>query len=152
MFTKGPSSRTRSMQRAYNTYMMESAGAEGCAFCSDGRVIVKEIFNEFRLLGNRFPYIVWDDYEVLEHLMLAPKRHVSIIADLNANEKDEYIELLGRYEALGYSIYSRAPIDVTRSVDHLHTHLMKIGNNQAKGMLYIRKPHFVKYFFSSQTK
>lgn len=138
------------MQRAYNSYMAANADDDGCAFCSDDKVIIKEVFREFRLLENKFKYDVWDDYKVLEHLMLAPKRHVSVIADLNEHEQKEYIDIVGKYESLGYSFYSRAPLDVTRSVDHLHTHLMKIGTNQAKAMMYLRKPHFVAYIFGKQ--
>ena len=152
MFSVGPSSRTRAVSREYKKYLAQSAGSDGCAFCSDDRVIVKETFKEFRVLENRFRYDVWDDHKVLEHLMLSPTRHVSVISELSETEKKEYVELLGQYESHGYSIYSRAPVDVTRSVDHLHTHLLKIGVEPAKAMFYLRKPHFITYFFGTRSK
>jgi len=84
--------------------------------------------------------------------MLAPKRHVSVISELTESEKREYVDLLAAYEMEGYSIYSRAPVDVTRSVDHLHTHLLKIDSYPAKWMFYLRRPHFVAYFFGKRDK
>lgn len=146
----GPSSRSRASHHTYKKYLATQGGNADCAFCSDDQVLVKKTFKTFRLLGNRFKYDVWDDYEVIEHLMLAPLRHVSMISELNDPEKAEYLDLLGRYEAEGYSIYSRAPVDLTRSADHLHTHLIKLGKHQAKAMIYVRKPHLVKYLFGKK--
>lgn len=147
MFSIGPSNRTRAGQSEYDAYMKKSANDASCAFCSEDRVVVKDSFDLFRVLENRFKYDVWDDHKVLEHIMLVPKRHLTMIADMDEGEKKQYVDLLSRYESEGYTIYSRAPVDVTRSVDHLHTHLLKIGKNRAKAMVYIRKPHFVTYFF-----
>ena len=152
MFSVGPSSRSRATQHAYKEYLKQEATQTGCPFCSDDRVVIRDTFSEFKLLEARFKYEVWDDYKVLEHLMLSPKRHVATISELNNTEKQEYIDKLGEYESKGYTIYSRAPHDVTRSIDHLHTHLLKIGTDQARGMLYLRKPHFVAYFFGKHSK
>ena len=152
MFSVGPSSRTRAVSRKYDEYLAQYTEFDGCAFCSDDRVIVKETHAAFRTLENRFKYDVWDDHTVLEHLMLAPKRHVSVISELTDSEKREYVDLLATYEMEGYSIYSRAPVDVTRSVDHLHTHLLKIDSYPAKWMFYLRRPHFVAYFFGKRDK
>lgn len=148
----GPSSRSVASQRAYKQYLEQEKSRTSCPFCSDDRVVIKEVFPQFKLLEARYKYEVWDDYRVLEHLMLSPIRHVAKIAELNESEKQEYLDKLGEYESAGYTIYSRAPHDVTRSIDHLHTHLLKIGKQQAKGLIYLRKPHFVKYFFGSAEK
>ena len=75
--------------------------------------------------------------------MLAPIRHAGHINDFSDDEKREYLELLATFELEGYSIYSRAPVDITRSVDHFHTHLLKVGKKPIAFMLYIRKPHVV---------
>jgi len=100
---------------------------------------------EFVVIKNRFQYAVWDGCKVLDHLMVVPKRHVGGLGELTAQEKTEYVDLLAEYEARGYSFYSRAVHSATRSIIHLHTHLIKLDSKSVKGLFYLKKPHVLLY-------
>lgn len=96
---------------------------------------------DFWLVDNIFGYEVWDGCVVEQHLMVVPKRHVHTLKDLKKAEKSQLIEQLATYEADGYSIYARAPQNITKSVAHQHTHLVKLAPKRQKLLFYLRKPH-----------
>ena len=146
----GPSSRLRSTQKLYKKYQALHPPNSECVFCDESQIDLKQTFNYFRLVGNRFPYESWDDHQVLQHLMLVPIRHSGHVSEFTKEEKEEYIELVGKFELEGFSIYSRAPVDITRSVDHFHAHLLQIGTKQLTFMVYLRKPHHVLRKFKSK--
>lgn len=105
---------------AYRDHMKANSAGE-CDFCRtnqphDGMM---------RIIANDFPYAVWESREVVDHLMLVPKRHVLTFSEFTLEEKIEYFTRIEEYEALGYSCYTRAQTNPTRSVAHLHTHLLK---------------------------
>lgn len=77
------------------------------------------------IVRNAFPYATWDGFDVGDHRMIVPTRHVGSLDAFNEDERNDYFELLQRYEAAHYSFYSRAPSNATRTVYHLHTHLIK---------------------------
>ena len=91
--------------------------------CDDS---VIEKFEHFVLVENLFPYQIWDGFEVEKHLLLIPKRFTETISDFSPAEKEEYFEILSKYEALGFSIYARAAQNVRKTVKHQHTHLLKM--------------------------
>ena len=85
---------------------------------------VIEKFEHFALVENLFPYQIWDGFEVEKHLLLIPKRFTETISDFSSAEKEEYFEILSKYEAKGFSIYARAAQNVRKTVKHQHTHLI----------------------------
>lgn len=141
----GPSDRTMRTQREYRKYQKTAFRPDGCVLCDPAHIEILEDFNFFIRLAAKFQYEIWDDHIVSEHYMIVPKAHRHTILEFTPEEKSEYMELLGRFESEGYSFYSRAPGDTTRSVAHFHTHLLRISGSSVEGMLYLRKPHVVLY-------
>lgn len=132
--------RKRSGEKKYAKY--KKTAPKGCDFCSlkmgDGQV-VRELERNWIIL-TRFPYDFWDSSEVTEHMMVVPKRHVLSLSEYNEAERNEYFNALAEYEGKGYSIYSRGVDIHTRTMPHVHTHLIKLGKIK-NAVLYVRKPH-----------
>ena len=84
-----------------------------------------EQHDTMQILRNDFPYFHWDDFEVADHLMIMPIRHIGSLADFNKIEANDFFDVLQEYEAKHYSVYSRAPSNTSRTQVHLHTHLIK---------------------------
>ncbi|MFZ2494523.1 MAG: HIT domain-containing protein [Candidatus Saccharimonadales bacterium] len=140
----GPSDRTMRTEHAYRKYRRSNT-FKSCVFCDPGEMKTAKAFGHFLITPTKFKYEIWDDHLVDQHLLLIPKRHVKQIDDFTDDEKSDYIRLLSRYEAQGYSFYSRAPSDVARSVAHFHTHLIKLQGHAIRSMLYVNKPHIMLY-------
>lgn len=140
----GPSDRTMRSQRAYNKYR-QSAVFQDCVFCASQELEVTKEYQYFRLTPSKFKYEIWDDHLVEEHLLLVPKRHLIQLNDFSADEKAEYLTLVGQFEADGYSFYSRAPSDTARSVTHFHTHFLRMSPEAIGSMVYVNKPHIMLY-------
>lgn len=141
---KGPSTRGRKNQKKYIRYVKES-NADGCDFCcfdSSSSQVVEE-YARFWKIKNIFEYDVWDGCRVTEHLMISPKRHVISLADFDADEKSEYFDLIAAAESDGYNIYARSHDGVTKSVDHQHTHLLRIEHRRIRYLLYSFVPHIL---------
>jgi diadenosine tetraphosphate (Ap4A) HIT family hydrolase len=119
---------------------------KGCAFPScDGdptQPIIEE-HSTMYVMENRTSYDIFEGRRVLDHKMVIPRRHVELIADFTKQEKIDHMEVIGRYEKQGYNIYARGADSVSRSVEHQHTHLIKLSDKLSKGTLYIRKPYFL---------
>lgn len=120
---------------------------DGCNFCKfitgDGQVVHE--FNHFWLVKNIFGYDVWDSFDVIDHLMLVPKKHTESISNLSDEAMLEYAKILSKYEKDGYSIYARSMQNVGKTVPHQHTHLLKLGTKQKSIYLFIRKPYILLY-------
>ena len=98
------------------------------------------------VIPNQTSYEVWEFHEVLDHLMVIPKRHVEHLSELTDAEVLDIGHIIGRYDALGYSSYARAPLNRRRSVTHQHTHLIKIADKPVRFSLLLTKPyHLIKF-------
>lgn len=142
---EGPIVRTRKNHKLYKKY--SAARKSDCDFCdltAASPQTVKE-YDRFWVIRNIFKYDIWDSVPVLEHLMVLPKRHVDSLSRLNKAEAAEWLGIVQEYEAAGYSLYSRAPQDITKSIPHQHTHLLKLGTKRAKALIYLKTPHILKY-------
>lgn len=111
---------------AYRAFRATFTGV--CPFCDDGGNVVEDVLGSMVVIRNRFPYAVWDSAHVEDHLMIVPSRHVLSLDEYTDAEGLDFFALVRRYEAAGYSIFSRSPQSVGRSVEHVHTHLMKTGD------------------------
>lgn len=136
--------RTRTDHRRYKRYTTNSSG-EICDFCAftigDGRVVDES--SHFWIATNLFAYNVWDDRNVDEHLMLLPKRHVTTLEELTATERADYIEQLIAYEKQNYSTYTRAPGNASKSVPHLHAHLVQLNPKLKRLIVRVKRPYIL---------
>ena len=139
----GPMTRTRSMQAEYLEYL-SSIDTSLCSFCDLTQPRAPQpikTYDHFYIAENGFGYLIWDGCLVKEHLMLIPKKHVPNLRDLSGAAQKEFAQIVAKYEEAGYSFYGRSPDNVTRSIAHQHTHLLRLGSRRKSFMLYIRKPH-----------
>lgn len=141
----GPIVRKRKNEKRYARYVAtKKPGCDFCALSTDAEQVRKSAAH-FWLIDNIFPYDMWDGLDVLDHAMVVPKRHVDSIAHFSEEESKQYLGLLAEYESQGYSVYARSPHNISKSVAHQHTHLIKLGNTKKKAVFFIRKPHIVIY-------
>lgn len=116
----------------YDAYIehMRRTDPSQCPFCAahdTGSDEIEDRNDTMLVLRNRFPYAVWDSAHVEDHLMVVPARHLLSLDEFNNPEALDFFTLIRRYEAAGYSVYSRSPANKGRSVGHVHTHLLKTG-------------------------
>jgi ATP adenylyltransferase len=142
----GPTTRKRSSQKQYLSYLksLKKSKCEFCSFSKKSPQLIEDL-SLFFVVKNIFGYDVWDGCSVNDHLMIVPKRHVDSIGHFTKKEALEYVNVLQKYESMGYSIYSRAAENVTKSIAHQHTHFIKLDNQRKKALFYLRKPHIMVY-------
>ena len=118
--------RTDEDSNRYREYLKKQIG---CVFCQiPDSIYIKNVTEEnesFWILKNEFPYAVYDGGKVVDHLMIVPKKHIEGISNLTEHEQKGLIELLIKYELLGYSFMARCPNDNGKTIAHQHTHLIK---------------------------
>ncbi len=142
----GPVTRTRAMQAAYIEYLTSRTSNPACAFCEIPVDQPETIVSESKtalVVENRFGYSIWEGCKVIEHLMVIPKKHRHALSEFTKQEQAEWMKLTSEYEAAGYSLYTRSPDSITKSVAHHHTHFIKLESKRKKFMLYFRKPHLL---------
>lgn len=122
--------RDEGVQASDNDALKMLAGR--CPFCQLTELNHKILGDteHFYIIENRFPYSVWDSHRVQEHLLLLPKQHVVLLADLPAEALDEYTKLVTEYGSDNYSTYARSADNPARSQPHHHTHLIKIETSE----------------------
>lgn len=136
--------RTRTNHTRYKKYARNNP-SETCNFCNfsfNDEQIVNES-EHFWIATNLFSYNVWDDRNVDEHLMLLPKRHVTNLGELTSDERADYMEQLVIYETQDYSTYTRAPGNASKSVPHLHTHLVRLNPRLKRVIVRIKRPYIL---------
>lgn len=132
--------RSRYFEKAYKK-SKTSRTTSACQFCN---VPSSELVKEgefFKIIINLFPYSFWDQSQVVEHLMIVPKRHIVSQIEYTDQERIEYMKLTAEYEEIGYNIYARAPLNSAKSVLHQHTHLIKTSSNLYKYIFFSKKPY-----------
>jgi diadenosine tetraphosphate (Ap4A) HIT family hydrolase len=113
-----------------------------CPFCTlgDGADIVRETKYMYVVI-NRVPYDYFEGTTVEDHLMVVPKAHRRGLAELTEAEALDYVQTLAQYESADYSLYSRGKASKIRSVEHLHTHLLKTPHPRARFIFYLSRPY-----------
>ena len=129
--------------RAIKKIAKANTGCGFCGFDSDKKDEVLKHYEYFWLVKNIFPYDIWDDQGVIDHLMLIPKRHIDSIGDMDNKELLEHSKIIGIYDQLGYSIYARSSSNIIKSVAHQHTHLIKLDGKEMSFMFYNKKPYLL---------
>lgn len=108
--------RTQSCQKEYMRYL-EEVYDQSCIFCAKDLLIQE--FDLWILIQNRFPY----DKVFIDHMMLAPKRHVEELYELTTDEQLELDKL--------FDVISHNMVILNRRTDrsiprHFHFHLVSI--------------------------
>lgn len=132
--------RSRKEEVGYKRSLRSTDKTE-CPFCKENDSSLIEDGKSFRVIRNIFPYSLWDGQDVEDHLMITPKKHTNSLAGLSSKEKAEYVDLISKYEALGYNLYARAPKSKIKSVVHQHTHLIKNIGETRRFVFLLRKPY-----------
>lgn len=126
--------------RRHRRSLDPKAGCEFCEINDQHEQFVGETAH-FKIIKNIFPYSVWDEQDVVDHLMLVPKLHTDSFTIFSPEISVEYVELLSGFEDKGYSFYTRAANSTAKTVVHLHTHLIKLNGKHKRIVLYARKPY-----------
>jgi diadenosine tetraphosphate (Ap4A) HIT family hydrolase len=140
--------RKRAAMLAYDKHLRERDPNTNCDFCNtaDAGINVVAEYTHCYVMANTFPYTQWELREVVEHLLIVPRRHVTSLSKLSSEESKELVTLLGKYEQDGYDIFARSPSSTTRTLIHQHTHLIKSRDKRARGVVFWRKPYILKLF------
>ena len=93
------------------------------------------------VLSNAYPYDLWDEHKVEDHLLAVPRRHTETFHELTTAEQNDLMQLVASYEAKHYNVYWRAASNSGKSVPHLHIHLIKVRGNRSRFRLYLKKPY-----------
>lgn len=116
-----------------------------CPFCESAHkeTAVKETKHAL-VIKNKFGYDLWEFRDVVEHLLIIPKRHAASLAELAKDELAEIMSIIAEYEQNKYNVYARALGSVQRTVPaHQHTHLIKTTDTKPKGVLFTQKPYLL---------
>lgn len=135
--------RSRKQEVKYRKHRRNLSPTAACAFCSleaDSEEYIGETAY-FKIIKNIFPYSVWDEQDVIDHLMIIPKLHTDSFAPFTPEMSAEYIDLLAEFEEKEYSSYTRTPKANTKSVFHLHTHLIKLSGKYKRLVFFARRPY-----------
>jgi ATP adenylyltransferase len=136
--------RNRKEYKVYRRHTDRVRRSGVCEFCKidKGSNQFVEGTKSFKVIKNIFPYSFWDERQVVDHLMVVPRKHIDTLDDISPTEASEYLKLIGSYESRGYDVFARAPTSVTKSVPHQHTHLIKPDKKRMKMLFFIKKPFF----------
>jgi len=95
-------------------------------------------------MKNKYPYDIWEMRNVVDHLLVTPKRHVKSLAELTKPEQQELMSLLAGYQAKDYNVYARADGSKQLTVpNHQHSHLIKTSHKQGIFSLILKKPYLL---------
>lgn len=95
------------------------------------------------VIPNRVSYDIFEGRRVEDHLMIIPKRHLTSFDQFTDEEVLEMMRTTAEYEKNGYNVYARGWGNVSRSVKHQHTHLIKTDSKLTRAIFYTRKPYFL---------
>lgn len=118
-----------------------------CPFC-DPKTPRKAVYENDMLyiVPNLTSYDLWELHDVVDHLLVIPKRHVKVLSELTKKERLAVMDVYAEYEAKGYSVYARGKGFVKRSVEHQHTHLIKTSNKKPRFAIFLTKPYLLKKY------
>lgn len=122
----------------------DSNAKTGCPFCAPDMQQHKIAESEtFYIIKNGVAYDLWEGHTVVDHLLLVPKQHIEDLADLTDKQCVEMMRIVGDYEKRGYNTYARGNKSARRSVEHQHTHFIKINHERARSLLFVEKPYLL---------
>jgi diadenosine tetraphosphate (Ap4A) HIT family hydrolase len=131
-------------RKTIHHYLARKRADGECPFC-DPETLANAVSNgqHVYVVPNLTQYDLWEFYDVVDHLLVIPKRHVQTLLELTAAERRAIMDVCAKYEAEGYNIYARGRGFVQRSIEHQHTHLIKATNKKPRLSFYLRKPYYL---------
>ena len=129
--------RSTSTQKKYSTDKIGN-----CPFCNRDNQMLVKAYEYFNVIKNKYPYKYWDTSLVEEHLLIAPKRHIDSIINFTEEELKEYQSIEKEYSDNNYEIFFRPAKAHTKSIEHFHTHAIKLKLGFLKFFIFINKPFF----------
>lgn len=135
--------RSRKDEIRRKKHYKKAPASEKCPFCHVKAEEVIETGKHFYVMVVLFKYSYWDEQDVADQLLLVPKKHVESISKLPVGAAEEFLNLIGKYESQGYSVYARTPTATSKTVPHQHTHLIKVQGKSKRFMLHLRKPYIL---------
>lgn len=139
------STRSRKEEITYKKYRKQVA-KDVCQFCDlnkNSSQLLKQS-KHFKIIKNIFSYSLWDAVSVEDHLMIVPNKHTDTLGDLTPYEAKEFVDLIAKYEKIGYNVYARPPKSIRKTIVHQHTHLIKTKGNVKKFIFTIHKPFYIR--------
>lgn len=137
--------RSRKEEIEYHKYQvsLKTRGKKECAFCAVDKNSEQYITESryFKIIRNIFPYSIWDNEVVQDHIMIVPKLHTDKLGALPNGAGNEFLKLIDTYENDGYNLYARAPGSNIKSIVHQHSHLIKPLGKRRKFIFYNKKPY-----------
>ena len=140
--------RTRTHHYEYLRYLDERRKQKkyptgSCILCEvnkgDAQFVAQTKY--FKIIRNIFPYAIWDQQRVTDHLMIIPITHTDSLANLSKEARLEFVNQISSYEETGYHVYARATKSETKSISHQHTHLIKCSGPAAKMAFFLLRPY-----------
>ncbi|MNH50125.1 hypothetical protein D3C73_17320 [compost metagenome] len=132
----------RKTKLTYNKHRKKDAIKPQCPFCSiSSREKVLAENDTMFVVPNRVSYDMFEGRRVTDHVMVIPKEHRRGFGDFTPEERNDAMLLIGHYETLGYNVYARGVDSPSRSVEHQHTHLIKLQDKASKVIVYTKKPY-----------
>jgi diadenosine tetraphosphate (Ap4A) HIT family hydrolase len=138
----------RKTRTTYRQHNANDKSLTACTFCSEldtSANITKDGKTMF-VLPNRVSYDIFEGRRVTSHLMIIPKRHVKGFGEFTDEEMLEMMHMTAEYEKEGYNVYARGWGNVSRSVEHQHTHLIKTDDKPTRAIFFVRKPYVLVKF------
>lgn len=116
-----------------------------CGLCEAIEPVgIIEETKHLRLIHNRVPYDMFDGLETTgKHYLIVPRRHVLTIGDFTDDELIEMMQLIAKYEPLGFSVYARSVSNVHRSQPHQHTHLIQLITKEPRFFVATNRPYML---------
>ena len=126
---------SRKTLREYDKQNQNDKKLKGkCSFCDT--VQKRERIDENKtmvLVRNRVPYEFFEARRTTgEHYLVVPKRHVVQLSEFSDAEKLDWFNLISKYEQNGFNVYARGVGSISRTQDHIHTHLIRLENKWPK--------------------
>jgi diadenosine tetraphosphate (Ap4A) HIT family hydrolase len=139
--------RRRSTEVSYIKTLRKQPAKKSCPFCFTGshdRDVIEET-KHLLLIKNIYPYDIFDDIPVSDHMLIVPKRHIVHISDYTAAENREFMQIVAKYDKKGYSLYARSDSNTNKTVIHQHSHLIRTKDRRIRFALFARRPYIFWY-------
>ncbi len=129
---------------AKNQYYKNNPRDKGCVFCAWDFEEIVEQYDYFVIVRNKFGYNIFEMCEVTDHLMVVPIKHVDTLENLSKPERLQFLDIIIKYEEQGYNVFFREPNNPVRTINHHHTHFIKLGR-RLDNAIYRRDPYTLEY-------
>lgn len=126
---------------AYTMKVRRGDNEANCPFCPEADKTILDEDEYFLTIRATSPYAHFDAQEVVEHNLLIPRTHVESLRQLGKKALRRWLNITLAFEAntpegTGAVCYTRSPNNPSRSVRHLHTHLLTLSSAAVHSFSY----------------